>query len=107
MARALDPETISGTWLRSHEEEDDPTQIVYRRPSFRFPPSRGREALRLSPDGTMVHAGIGPSDIAQPTEGRWRVEDSSLHFDFDGAAAPRTSQIVDASADRLVVKRSG
>ena len=47
MARALDPETISGTWLRSHEEEDDPTQIVYRRPSFRFPPSRGREALNL------------------------------------------------------------
>ena|SRR5436309_2569638 len=105
MKPRIDPAVLHGSWLRS-PEEDTATEVVYRPVTYAFPPSRGREGMKLSPDGTMIHAGIGPTDLARHRQGRWRLEDTALHLEFeDPAAARRVLDLVDASPDRLVAKR--
>lgn len=100
----IDPAVLYGSWLRS-PEEDTASQVVYRPVSYSFPPSRGREGMRLSPDGTMLHAAIGATDLARHRAGRWRLEDSALHLEFEDPVAQRVLDLVDASPDRLVAKR--
>ena len=101
----VDPAALCGSWLHSREE-DTATEVVYRPVSFRFPRSRGREGLQLSADGTAIFAGIGPTDLAQHQGGRWRLEQTRLHLDFDDpAAAPRVLDLVEVTPDRLVAKR--
>jgi hypothetical protein len=101
----LDPAALCGSWLRS-SEEDTATEVVYRPVSYRFPPSRGRDGLKLSADGTALFAGTGPTDLARHQTGRWRLEQTRLHLEFDDpAAAPRVLELVDVTPDRLVAKR--
>ena len=105
MKTQVDPLVLHGSWFRS-PEEDTPTEVVYRPASYHFPPSRGREGMQLLPDGTMVHAGIGPTDVAHHRKGRWRLEDTVLHLDFEEPTATRRAlDLVEASTDRLVAKR--
>jgi len=101
----VDPGVLCGSWLHSREE-DTPTEVVYRPVSYRFPRSRGRDGLHLSSDGTVRVAGIGPTDLARPTGGRWRLDETRLHIEFDDpAAAPQVLDLVEVSRDRLVAKR--
>ncbi len=105
MKPPIDPSVLYGSWLRS-PEEDTATEVVYRPVSYPFPPSRGREGMRLSPDGTMIHATTGATDLARHRDGRWRLEDTALHLEFEGpGGARRVLDLVDASPDRLVAKR--
>jgi len=101
----IDPAAVPGDWVRS-SEEDTATEVVYRRPSYSFPPSRGREALRLSADGTMTHAAVGATDLHRHRQGRWRLQDGVLHLEFDGTGDPsRALDLVEASPTRLAAKR--
>jgi hypothetical protein len=64
------PPEILGVWLHSHEEDTDST-MVYRPRGYAFPPSRGRDAIDLRLDGTLIEYGIGPDDRGQAVVGRW------------------------------------
>lgn len=64
------PPEIVGVWLHSHEEDTDST-MVYRPRGYAFPPSRGRDALELRPDGTCIEHGSGPDDRGRAVVGRW------------------------------------
>lgn len=101
----IDPAAVPGDWRRS-PEEDTATEVVYRPASYPFPPSRGREAMRLSADGTMIHAAVGATDLHRHREGRWRLQDGILHLEFEGdEGASRAIDLVEASPARLVAKR--
>jgi hypothetical protein len=101
----IDPAVLHGSWLRS-TEEDTPTEIVYRPAAYKFPPSRGREGIKLSDNGALTHSGIGANDVASARAGRWLLKDRALHLLFDDAKSTRqVLQLVSASAARLVVKR--
>ena len=105
MKADIDPGAVPGDWVRS-SEEDTATEVVYRRSSYPFPPSRGREALRLSADGTMIRAAVGATDLHRHGQGRWRLQDGILHLEFDGNEdASRALDLVEASPERLAVKR--
>jgi len=105
MRAHIDPAAVPGDWLRS-SEEDTATELVYRPASYPFPPSRGREGMRLSADGTMIHAAIGATDQHRHRQGRWRLQDGVLHLEFEGERnAPRVLDLVDASPTRLAAKR--
>lgn len=66
------PPEIAGVWLHSHEE-DTASTIVYRPRGYAFPPSRGRDALELRPDGTLVEHGVGPDDRGHAVSGHWEA----------------------------------
>ena len=95
----MDP--ILRHWIHSHEEDTD-TEIVFRPASFNFPPARGRRGFELSPDGTLIDYGIGPTDRRQQTKGKWKRTGDDLTLD---AGARRVLKIVSVSNDRLVAKK--
>lgn len=98
-------EVLSGRWTHSHEEDTRDSR-VYRRPSHPFPPSRGRVAFELKPDGTMVEHGIGPTDRPTRREGTWELRsDGRLALRPGGGGDERVLDVVSVTADRLVVRR--
>lgn len=105
MKSPIDPAVLHGDWLRS-PEEDTATEVVYRPASYAFPPSRGREGLRLSADGTLIRSAIGATDLHTHRRGRWRLEDGVLHLEYEsGPNASRALELVDASSTRLATRR--
>jgi len=77
---------LTGHWIHSHEEDTEGT-TVYRRPSYRFPPARGRQGFELFEDGRAVVFGIAAADGSTQQEATWRLED------------PRTLEITPTRAD--------
>jgi hypothetical protein len=71
-------------WVHSHEEDTD-REMVFRPAEVELPPSRGRVAFELRPDGTFVESGIGPTDRSEPASGRWQLEDGEKIVLGDGA----------------------
>ncbi len=103
---------IIGTWRHSHEENTDPTVAsVYRPYGFDFPPSRGRNGFRFSPNGNFVYLYPGPADEPLQVEGTWRIVGTSsilvsVPVTIDGPSIPRLPIIKVLSIDsgKLVVK---
>jgi hypothetical protein len=60
------PDELTGRWVHSHEE-DTADAMVYRPADYAFPPSRGREAIELRPDGS--YAGTVPGPVDKPVAG--------------------------------------
>jgi hypothetical protein len=68
---------LAGRWVHSHEEDTD-DEMVFREADsgYAFPPSRGREAIELRPDGSYAGSVPGPVDKPVPgDEGEWTLED--------------------------------
>jgi hypothetical protein len=66
---------LAGRWVHSHEE-DSADEMVFRSADYAFPPSRGREAIELRPDGS--YAGTVPGPVDKPVAGdtgQWTLED--------------------------------
>jgi hypothetical protein len=70
-----DRDRLAGRWVHSHEE-DTADEMVFRSADYAFPPSRGREAIELRPDGS--YAGTVPGPVDKPVAGdagEWALED--------------------------------
>ena len=98
-------EALHGRWVHAHEEDDGGT-MVFRPAGWELPPSRGRVAFELRPDGTMVEGSIAPADGLVEANGSWRTLDDRHigFFDSAGERLQRTVEIVSAEPDRLVVR---
>lgn len=70
-------EGLSGRWVHSHEE-DEQGRTVFRSGGFEFPPSRGRLAFTLQPDGTAGVDAPGPTDRPVSHEGSWHIDGDLL-----------------------------
>ena len=70
----VERERLAGRWVHSHEE-DSGDELVFRPAGYAFPPSRGREAIELHPDGSYAGSVPGPVDKPEATEGEWTLED--------------------------------
>ena len=90
--------------MHSHEEDTDGEQ-VFRPASYAFPPSRGRSALDLRPDGSYEERAPGPTDRPEESgDGIWELDGDTLELRApDGST--RVLKIASASQDRLVVRR--
>lgn len=106
MSRPQVPPGLLGVaWVHAHEE-DLPGERVYRPAGHALPPSRGRAAFTLEPDGTLVERGPGPADRPTRATGRWSLEpDGSLTLTSPGASAPRRLVVLRVEPDRLVLGR--
>jgi hypothetical protein len=100
---SLDAAALHGSWVHSHEE-DAGGEEVFRPASFRFPPSRGRRALDLRPDGSYGGSVPGPDDRPEEAEGTWELRGDELELrGADGST--ETLHVVSAAPDRLVLRR--
>ena len=102
---AISREALLGRWAHSHEE-DDAAGKVFRREGFAFPPSRGREAFELKPDGTCLLGQPGPADVPEGQPGTWKLDGTTLRLEWgEGAGgAARSLEIVAVEPDRLLVR---
>jgi len=90
-------------WIHSHEEDIDGEQ-VFRPASYAFPPSRGRSALDLRPDGSYDESVPGPTDRPEETEGTWQLDGDLLSLRTQDGST-RTLKIVSVAPDQLVVRK--
>jgi hypothetical protein len=98
-------EALYQHWKHS-QEEDTPTETVFRTATYNFPRSRGRFSFELKQDGTVVFHGAGPSDRPQVATGVWKREGNRLALYTNRAEEPdQVLEIVSLSPDRLVVRR--
>ena len=99
-------ESLYGRWVHSHEEDTD-TDMVFRPEGFPFPPSRGRLAFELKPDGTLVEDAIAPADGSERVAGTWDLEEAdALVMNRAASAEPRRVFRVDSvSSDRLTIRK--
>jgi hypothetical protein len=69
---------LAGRWVHSHEEDTD-EEMVFRsaESGYAFPPSRGREALELHPDGSYGGTVPGPVDKPEERSGEWALEEGN------------------------------
>jgi hypothetical protein len=69
---------LAQTWVHSHEEDKGGTQ-VFRPATYAFPPARGRDALGLKADGSLVKSIPGPDDrTSTMPAGSWSVDGKKL-----------------------------
>jgi hypothetical protein len=102
----FEPRLLYRRWVHAHEEDTD-REMVFRPAEVELPPSRGRAAFELKPDGTFTESGIGPTDRSEDASGRWQLEDGEKIVLGEGATGgvPRVMRIAAVDEDRLVVER--
>jgi hypothetical protein len=96
------PDQVAGRWVHSHEE-DTPDEMVFRSADYAFPPSRGREAIELRPDGS--YAGTVPGPVDKPVAGdtgEWALSDDGRRLRL----GDRELEVVDAKPGVLRVRRT-
>jgi hypothetical protein len=97
-------ETMYGQWKHSFEE-DNAEEIVYRPESFPLQRSRGRKEIQITENGKFIDTGPGSTDIPEPLQGDWHLEDECLIINYnDGHSAQ--FDIKEVSPEKLVIKRT-
>jgi hypothetical protein len=104
MDSSIEMQKLVGKWLHSHEE-DTPDTMVFRPVTHSFPPSRGRRGFELRPDGTMVDQAIAPDDRRSSRQGTWQLTGNNQLQLQPVDAGSSTMQVVQATQDKLVVRR--
>jgi hypothetical protein len=97
-------EAVVGHWVHAHEEDTD-DEMVFRPASHPLPPSRGRMALDLRPDGTYVESSPGPVDLPVESSAEWALEGDRLVLAGPGDRPGDAWEVAAADPDRLVVRR--
>ncbi len=98
----INPTSVTGVWVHSHEEDQPGTQ-VFRRFGYAFPHSRGRSSYELRPDGALGGSRPGPDDRHVATTGQWNLQGSRLTI-TPNAASPLQYDIETLEPGRMVVK---
>ena len=97
-------EALHGRWVHSHEEDTD-GEMVFRPPTHRFPPSRGRTSFELRPDGTYLERSPGPVDVPEESTGSWSLEGDRLILGAEGDRPGHAWEVASLEGDRLVVRK--
>lgn len=99
-------EILYRRWVHAHEEDSD-DRMVFRPAEHELPPSRGRVAFELRPDGSFAESGLGPTDVPVEASGTWDLEDDERIVLSEGAAqgVPRVMDIASCDEERLMIKK--
>lgn len=97
-------ESLHGRWVHSHEEDTE-DEMVFRPAGRSFPPSRGRTAFDLRPDGTYVERSPGPVDRPEEASGAWSLEDGTLRLGGVGDHSGSAWRVAAVEDDRLTLRK--
>lgn len=90
-------------------EEDSAGYRMYRPTSrgAKLPPAHGRQVYDILPDNTFILHTFGPADRPITHKGSWeKVDENQIKVQFEEEGVEDLSlQIIDLSADRLLVKQ--
>lgn len=106
MSIDIDKELLYRQWVHSNEE-DTPTEAVYRPLGYKLPRARGRTGFELKSDQTAMNMSIGAADIPEQTTGSWEIvegETPMLQIRLDSGEIQRLP-ISSVEEDRLVVRK--
>lgn len=95
---------LSGHWVHSFEE-DGPDEIVYRPRGFSFPRARGRRAINLQSDGSVLDTSPGKSDLPETVAGGWNIEKESVVISYPDGTGEHL-QIKELSPEKLVIRKT-
>jgi hypothetical protein len=101
---ALDRHALEGHWVHSHEEDGE-DELVFRRATHPFPPSRGRTSFELRPDGSYVERSPGPVDVPEESTGDWSLDRGRVVLRPAAGRPERTLEVKAAEPDRLAFRR--
>jgi hypothetical protein len=94
---------LAKKWVHSHEE-DQPGVQVFRPANYPFPPARGRDALGLEANGSLVKSVPGPDDRASTLPaGSWKVEGKHLILEHPGGTKAKYV-IESVDPDKLLLR---
>jgi len=87
---------ITKKWWNSYEDETDPNNEKWYRPSdYEFPRSRGRKGFEFRPNGTFDYNYPGPTDMMMTDTGRWiRLSDKRIKVKFDKPRDGRVAEFI-------------
>jgi hypothetical protein len=99
-------ELLERRWVHAHEEDSE-GEMVFRPAGYDLPPSRGRSAFELRPDGRFVEDAIGAADVPEEASGTWELDDEDRIVLRGGSPSgvPREMKVTSAEPDRLTVER--
>jgi len=100
----VDRAALVGEWAHSHEEDSAGVR-VYRRATFPFPRSRGRESFVLRADGSAVSRAPGPVDRPVERSGTWELDAENRLIVRTADGAERVLGVVSVAGDRLVATK--
>ncbi|MGH2585772.1 MAG: hypothetical protein ACRDJE_12735 [Dehalococcoidia bacterium] len=96
------PPSLFRRWVHSREEDAAGVE-VYRRQSFPFPPSFGRDGFEFVADGTFYQHDIGPADGVVTVRGRWALQPRRrVAVTFPGTERPGFSFIIVELNDQIL-----
>lgn len=105
MPGLIDKGALLNSWVHSHEEDTD-EEMVFRPASFAFPPSRGRKAFELAPNGELRQSRPGPTDIPSPSVGSWILSgDDQPKLDLTAEGSTTTLRLTEVLPDKLVARK--
>jgi hypothetical protein len=94
---------LAKMWVHSHEEDKEGTQ-VFRPANYPFPAARGRDALELKANGSLVKLVPGPDDRASTLPaGSWKVEGKKLILQQQGGTSKEYA-IESVDPDKLLLR---
>lgn len=106
MSIDIDRELLYQQWIHSNEE-DTPTEYVYRPLGYELPRSRGRTGFKLESDQTAMNLSIGATDAPEEMKGSWEIvegETPILQIRLDSGEMQQLP-IHSVEKDRLVVRK--
>jgi hypothetical protein len=98
---------IARKWTHAHEEDEAAGAQVFRPSEGKFPLSRGRQKMDLTPlSGKRTT--IGADDVYKDTSGQWSLSDGGKVLTFlpeEGSGQEVVYDVLSLTAERLVLRR--
>jgi hypothetical protein len=98
---------IARKWTHAHEEDEAAGAQVFRPSEGKFPLSRGRQKIDLTPLSSK-RTTIGADDVYKDTSGQWSLSDDGKVLTFvpdDGSDKAVAYEVISLTAERLVLRR--
>jgi hypothetical protein len=97
-------DTFYQEWIHAHEESSG-NQMVFRSIDHQLPPARGRIGLELRKGGDVIYTGIGPADIPEKSNGKWKLKGKDkLILTLDDQSS-HNFKIIELRSDKLTVQK--
>jgi hypothetical protein len=101
-----DPNSLTGGWTHSFEEDESGVLVYRPTRSFAFPPSRRGRSTLVFAEGSLSELTQGPDDRLRDTGAQWRTLGTG-RFGCGGTqdSPAQTIEVIERGPDILKIRR--